>query len=100
MYDRFGEAGVSGAAAGNGAGAYAVSWFLIIMSETFFVLFKLQVFRLIFQTNPFDLFESIFGTSMGGFNEMGGMGASSFRTSRRDTPVQGNDIRSEEIRCV
>lgn len=67
VYDRFGEAGVRGAAAGNGAGAYA--------------------------TNPFDLFESIFGSSMGGFNGMGGMGPSSFRTSRRDMPVQGDDIR-------
>ncbi|KAH7331551.1 hypothetical protein KP509_20G039800 [Ceratopteris richardii] len=68
LYDRFGEAGVTGAAAGNGAGTYA--------------------------TNPFDLFESIFGTSMGGgFGSMGGMGASSFRTSARGMPTQGDDLR-------
>ena len=64
------------------------------------MLFKLQVCRWCLQTNPFDLFESIFGTSMGGFNEMGGMGSSSFRTSRRDAAVQGNDIRLNEIHCI
>eukprot|EP00250_Pteridium_aquilinum_P018195 c23983_g1_i2 orf=743-2374(-) len=68
VYDRFGEAGIKGAAAGNGAGAYT--------------------------TNPFDLFESIFGTSMGGgFNGMGGMGPSSFRTGSRSMPSQGEDLR-------
>lgn len=67
LYDRFGEAGVKGGVAGNGAGAYT--------------------------TNPFDLFESIFGTSMGGFSGMGGMGASSVRSGRRSMPVQGDDLR-------
>ncbi|MCO5578348.1 hypothetical protein L7F22_032189 [Adiantum nelumboides] len=68
IYDRYGEAGIKGAAAGNGAGTYT--------------------------TNPFDLFESIFGTSMGGgFSGMGGMGPSSFQTSSRGMPSQGEDLR-------
>jgi hypothetical protein len=42
------------------------------------------------QTNPFDLFETFFGASMGGFS---GMDQSTFRTRRRSTAVQGEDIR-------
>lgn len=42
------------------------------------------------QTNPFDLFETFFGASMGGFS---GMDQGTFRTRRRSTAVQGEDIR-------
>lgn len=42
------------------------------------------------QTNPFDLFETFFGASMGGFS---GMDQSGFRARRRATVVKGEDIR-------
>ncbi|KAH9310757.1 hypothetical protein KI387_025792, partial [Taxus chinensis] len=64
LYDRYGEAGVKGGAAGAGAGAYT--------------------------TNPFDLFETIFGSNMGGFS---GMGQAGYGTRRRETVLQGDDIR-------
>eukprot|EP01018_Ginkgo_biloba_P015539 Gb_03413 [translate_table: standard] len=63
LYDQYGEAGVKGAA-GAGQGAYT--------------------------TNPFDLFETFFGSSMRGFS---GMDQSGFGTRRRETVVQGDDIR-------
>ncbi|XP_022714808.1 uncharacterized protein LOC111274428 isoform X3 [Durio zibethinus] len=46
--------------------------------------------RLARQTNPFDLFETFFGPSMGGFP---GMDQTGFRTSRRSTVTKGDDIR-------
>ncbi|GLJ25310.1 hypothetical protein SUGI_0484490 [Cryptomeria japonica] len=64
LYDQYGEAGVKGAAAGAGAGAYT--------------------------TNPFDLFETFFGSNMGGFS---GMGQAGYGTRRRETVIQGDDIR-------
>ncbi|KAK3159390.1 hypothetical protein QOZ80_2AG0149540 [Eleusine coracana subsp. coracana] len=66
MYDQYGEAGVKSAVGGSG-GAYT--------------------------TNPFDLFETFFGSSMGGFS---GMDQSTYRTRRR-TAVQGEDIRYDVI---
>lgn len=42
------------------------------------------------QTNPFDLFETFFGASMGSFS---GMDQSAFRTRRRGAAVKGEDIR-------
>ena len=42
------------------------------------------------QTNPFDLFETFFGPSMGGFS---GMDQAGFRTRRRTTVSKGEDIR-------
>ncbi|AQK75896.1 Molecular chaperone Hsp40/DnaJ family protein [Zea mays] len=67
LYDQYGEAGVKSAVGGSG-GAYT--------------------------TNPFDLFETFFGASMGGFS---GMDQSAFRTSRRSTAIQGEDIRYDVI---
>ncbi|KAJ1281500.1 hypothetical protein BS78_04G310700 [Paspalum vaginatum] len=67
LYDQYGEAGVKSAVGGSG-GAYT--------------------------TNPFDLFETFFGASMGGFS---GMDQSTFRTSRRNTAIQGEDIRYDVI---
>ncbi|KAG2654735.1 chaperone protein DnaJ-like [Panicum virgatum] len=67
LYDQYGEAGVKSAVGGSG-GAYT--------------------------TNPFDLFETFFGASMGGFS---GMDQSTFRTRRRGTAVQGEDIRYDVI---
>lgn len=67
LYDQYGEAGVKSAVGGSG-GAYT--------------------------TNPFDLFETFFGASMGGFS---GMDQSTFRTRRRSTAVQGEDIRYDVI---
>ncbi|XP_034696161.1 chaperone protein DnaJ [Vitis riparia] len=61
LYDQFGEAGVK---SGGQAGAYT--------------------------TNPFDLFETFFGPSMGGFS---GMDQAGFRTRRRTTVSKGEDIR-------
>ncbi|KAF9616505.1 hypothetical protein IFM89_029966 [Coptis chinensis] len=55
LYDQYGEAGVK-SSVGGPAGAYT--------------------------TNPFDLFETFFGASMGGFSDMDQAG---FRTSRRAT---------------
>lgn len=42
------------------------------------------------QTNPFDLFETFFGASMGGFS---GMDQTTFRTRRYGAAVKGEDIR-------
>ncbi|XP_073011288.1 uncharacterized protein [Typha latifolia] len=62
LYDQYGEAGVKSTAGGS-AGAYT--------------------------TNPFDLFETFFGASMGNFS---GMDQSAFRTRKR-AAVKGEDIR-------
>ncbi|GAU27811.1 hypothetical protein TSUD_113910 [Trifolium subterraneum] len=63
LYDQYGEAGVK-SSVGGGSSAYA--------------------------TNPFDLFETFFGPSMGGF---GGMDPTGFGTRRRSTVTKGEDIR-------
>ncbi|XP_031483755.1 uncharacterized protein LOC116253125 [Nymphaea colorata] len=63
LYDQYGEAGVK-SPIGSSAGAYAA--------------------------NPFDLFETFFGASMGGFS---GMDPTGFRTSQRTTVVRGDDLR-------
>ncbi|KAK9666384.1 hypothetical protein RND81_14G181200 [Saponaria officinalis] len=62
MYDQYGEAGVKSAVGGS-AGAYT--------------------------TNPFDLFETFFGASMGGFSGV----ETGFGTRRRSTVTKGEDIR-------
>ncbi|PSR96023.1 Chaperone protein like [Actinidia chinensis var. chinensis] len=62
LYDQYGEAGVK-STVGGPAGAYT--------------------------TNPFDLFETFFGSSMGGFS---GFEQPGFRT-RRNTVTKGEDIR-------
>ncbi|GER39332.1 chaperone protein dnaJ [Striga asiatica] len=63
LYDQYGEAGVKSSV--GGAGGYAA-------------------------TNPFDLFEAFFGSSMSGFPGMDGSG---FGTTRRSTVSKGEDIR-------
>ncbi|XWS16485.1 hypothetical protein CRYUN_Cryun34aG0092100 [Craigia yunnanensis] len=63
LYDQYGEAGVKSAVGGQSS-AYT--------------------------TNPFDLFETFFGSSMGGFP---GMDQTGFRTSRRSTVTKGDDKR-------
>lgn len=63
MYDRYGEDGVKSTVGGQG-GAYA--------------------------TNPFDLFETFFGTSMGGF---AGGDTTGFGGRRASTVIKGEDIR-------
>ncbi|KAK9281415.1 hypothetical protein L1049_004316 [Liquidambar formosana] len=63
LYDQYGEAGVKSAVGGQ-AGAYT--------------------------TNPFDLFETFFGPSMGGFP---GMDQAGFGTRRRSTVTKGEDMR-------
>ncbi|MBA0662311.1 hypothetical protein Goklo_006460, partial [Gossypium klotzschianum] len=63
LYDQYGEAGVKSAVGGQSS-AYA--------------------------TNPFDLFETFFGPSMGGFS---GMDQTGFGTGRRSTVSKGDDIR-------
>ncbi|KAM3244885.1 hypothetical protein ACQJBY_056304 [Aegilops geniculata] len=70
LYDQYGEAGVKSAVGGN-AGAYT--------------------------SNPFDLFETFFGASMGGGGGFSGMDQSAFRTRRRSTAAQGEDIRYDVI---
>eukprot|EP00262_Sarcandra_glabra_P007492 TRINITY_DN20338_c0_g1_i1.p1 TRINITY_DN20338_c0_g1~~TRINITY_DN20338_c0_g1_i1.p1 ORF type:complete len:495 (+),score=76.26 TRINITY_DN20338_c0_g1_i1:159-1643(+) len=67
LYDQYGEAGVKSSVGGS-TGAYT--------------------------TNPFDLFETFFGASMGNFS---GMDQSGFRTRRRDTVIKGEDIRYDMI---
>lgn len=42
------------------------------------------------QTNPFDLFETFFGPSMGGFP---GLDSTGFKTGRRSTSIKGEDLR-------
>ncbi|XP_073035571.1 LOW QUALITY PROTEIN: uncharacterized protein [Primulina eburnea] len=63
MYDQYGEAGMRSAT--GGAGGYTA-------------------------TNPFDLFEAFFGSSMGGFPGMDGTG---FGATRRSTVSKGEDLR-------
>ncbi|XVE91281.1 hypothetical protein DITRI_Ditri20bG0141000 [Diplodiscus trichospermus] len=63
LYDQYGEAGVKSAVGGQSS-AYT--------------------------TNPFDLFETFFGPSMGGFP---GMDPTGFRTSPRSTVTKGDDVR-------
>ncbi|KAJ1393476.1 HSP40/DnaJ peptide-binding [Sesbania bispinosa] len=63
LYDQYGEAGVK-STVGGASSAYT--------------------------TNPFDLFETFFGPSMGGF---GGMDPTGFGTQRRSTVTKGEDIR-------
>ncbi|TXG69385.1 hypothetical protein EZV62_004320 [Acer yangbiense] len=63
LYDQYGEAGVK-STVGGASSAYT--------------------------TNPFDLFETFFGPSMGGFP---GMDQTGFRTRRRSTVSKGDDIR-------
>ncbi|KAJ4718419.1 Chaperone DnaJ [Melia azedarach] len=67
LYDQYGEAGVK-STVGGGSSAYT--------------------------TNPFDLFETFFGPSMGGFP---GMDQTGFRTRRRSTVTKGEDIRYDII---
>ncbi|XP_031739805.1 uncharacterized protein LOC101208835 isoform X1 [Cucumis sativus] len=62
LYDQYGEAGVKSTVGGSSA----------------------------YTTNPFDLFETFFGPSMGGF---GGMDPTGFRTRRSSTLTKGEDIR-------
>ncbi|EEF44825.1 chaperone protein DNAj, putative [Ricinus communis] len=62
MYDRYGEAGVK-SAVGGASSAYT--------------------------TNPFDLFETFFGSSMGGFPGV----ETGFGTRRRSTVTKGEDLR-------
>ncbi|XP_031385211.1 uncharacterized protein LOC116199058 isoform X1 [Punica granatum] len=63
LYDQYGEAGVK-STVGGASSAYT--------------------------TNPFDLFETFFGPSMGGFP---GMDTTGFRTRRRSTVTKGEDLR-------
>uniref|UniRef100_A0A5B7B3M6 Chaperone protein DnaJ n=1 Tax=Davidia involucrata TaxID=16924 RepID=A0A5B7B3M6_DAVIN len=63
LYDQYGEAGVRSTVGGQ-AGAYT--------------------------TNPFDLFETFFGPSMGGFP---GMDQTGFGSRRRSTVTKGEDLR-------
>lgn len=67
MYDQYGEAGVK-STVGGGSSAYT--------------------------TNPFDLFETFFGPSMGGFP---GMNQTGFRTRRRSTVTKGEDLRYDIV---
>lgn len=62
LYDQYGEVGVKGAAASSGA----------------------------YTTNPFDLFETFFGSNVRGFP---GMDQTGFGARRRETVFQGDDIR-------
>ncbi|CAM8953848.1 unnamed protein product [Rhodiola kirilowii] len=62
LYDQYGEAGVKSTVGGSGA----------------------------YTTNPFDLFETFFGPSMGGFS---GVDQTGFGTRRRSTITKGEDIR-------
>ncbi|XP_068636796.1 uncharacterized protein [Aristolochia californica] len=66
LYDQYGEAGIKGSAGSSAS----------------------------YTTNPFDLFETFFGASMGGFS---GMDQSTFGTRRRPTIVKGDDIRYDLI---
>ncbi|XP_010521538.1 PREDICTED: uncharacterized protein LOC104800440 [Tarenaya hassleriana] len=63
LYDQYGEAGVK-STVGGASGAYT--------------------------TNPFDLFETFFGASMGGFP---GVDQAEFGRTRRSTIIKGEDLR-------
>ncbi|PON90072.1 Terminal organelle assembly protein [Trema orientale] len=68
LYDQYGEAGVKSTVGGSSS-AYT--------------------------TNPFDLFETFFGPSMGGFP---GMDQGGFGARRRSTVTKGQDIRGQVMR--
>lgn len=70
LYDRYGEEGVKAGAGMGGSQGQA------------------------YTNNPFDLFESIFGASMGGMGGRGSMGGMGFG-SRRRGPVEGQRVRME-----
>ncbi|KAK4267572.1 hypothetical protein QN277_024334 [Acacia crassicarpa] len=67
LYDQHGEAGVKSAVVGSNA----------------------------YTTNPYDLFETFYGPSMGGF---AGMDPTGFGARRRSTIIKGGDIRGRKIR--
>ncbi|KMZ67868.1 Chaperone protein dnaJ [Zostera marina] len=67
LYDRYGEAGLQ-SSVGGAAGTYT--------------------------TNPFDLFETFFGGSMGNFSSMD---EGAFRGRKRTTSVRGDDIRYDML---
>ncbi|KAG0470356.1 hypothetical protein HPP92_017056 [Vanilla planifolia] len=67
LYDQYGEAGVKSSVAGS-SGAYTA--------------------------NPFDLFETIFGSTMGNFS---GMDQTVFRTQRPGAAIKGEDIRYDLV---
>lgn len=62
----------------------------IYFSQILFCCETYNELTLFLQTNPFDLFETFFGPSMGGF---GGMDPTGFGTRRRTTVTKGGDIR-------
>ncbi|CAN1168155.1 Chaperone protein DnaJ [Linum perenne] len=70
-YDQFGEAGVKSTVGGGQSDAYTV--------------------------NPFDLFETFFGSNVGGFS---GMDQTGFRTRGRSTVNKGEDIRFLSVLIV
>ncbi|XP_060668609.1 uncharacterized protein LOC107408057 isoform X1 [Ziziphus jujuba] len=102
MYDQYGEAGVK-STVGGASSAYTdpvvgisqglCSLCLAILLAVFHVdraSWSFYHTTLVFGTNPFDLFETFFGPSMGGF---AGMDQSGFGTRRRSTVTKGEDIR-------
>lgn len=55
-----------------------------------FAVCSLSIDFISLQTNPFDLFETFFGPTMGGF---AGMDSAGFGTRRRSTVTKGEDLR-------
>ncbi|GFZ11853.1 molecular chaperone Hsp40/DnaJ family protein [Actinidia rufa] len=105
LYDQYGEAGVK-STVGGPAGAYTSATFwvhfspLVIHSVELENYLRARAIDLVLfilkkeqwdggGTNPFDLFETFFGSSMGGFS---GFEQPGFRT-RRNTVTKGEDIR-------
>ncbi|KAK1323988.1 Chaperone protein dnaJ 39 [Acorus calamus] len=118
LYDQYGEAGVK-SSFGGATGAYtlanptclawahmALTWsgprsgaWARLMGQPVLgppvgVGWGADARRVRGQSNPFDLFETFFGTSMGGFS---GMDQSAFGGRRRGTSVKGEDIRYDMI---
>lgn len=70
--------------------AIEVVFYSIYFSFATFSEMNLYLTIFFLQTNPFDLFETFFGPSMGGF---AGMDPAGFGTRRRSTITKGQDIR-------
>ncbi|PKA57917.1 Chaperone protein dnaJ 1, mitochondrial [Apostasia shenzhenica] len=95
-YDQYGEAGVKSAVGGS-SGTYTVRFstcrpYYYAMSYDWFATASISSFNGC--ANPFDLFETFFGATMGGFS---GMDQAAFRTRRRSSAVKGDDIRYDMI---
>ncbi|KAH7565015.1 hypothetical protein JRO89_XS09G0109900 [Xanthoceras sorbifolium] len=90
LYDQYGEAGVKSTVGGASSAYTGHCLASCLVASLLTVALSEFMCSLAEVTNPFDLFETFFGPSMGGFP---GMDQTGFRTRRRSTVTKGEDIR-------